>query len=386
MEQIAGMPQRFRALDAWRGLCAILVVLFHVPILHAAKDMPALANLQLCVDFFFVLSGFVISHAYQRRLGGEAAVGAFLAARFLRLWPLHVVVLSGFVLLETAKFAYGFVNPAFGMDAAPFSTGKLPSEILTNLLFLQSFGLNAGLSWNVPAWSIAVEFWVSLVFAAVIVWAPAERAKAFLLIGLVAANVLMLVSPGTLFVSHDWGFARCLLGFSAGCIVYDIRQRFPAPRLPFALIEPLAVGVAAAFILLTRQGPGHLAAPLVFGLVVYVFSFERGALSRGLRAGPLQALGRWSFSIYMTHALLFQVMRTAGSFVAQKFGWAAVAFHGGDKILTFGTGASSVAAVALAIAGSVLLGALACRFVETPLARLPLPLLRGPAPARLAAR
>ena len=34
----APLPTRFRALDAWRGICAALVVLFHVPVLHIAKD------------------------------------------------------------------------------------------------------------------------------------------------------------------------------------------------------------------------------------------------------------------------------------------------------------------------------------------------------------
>jgi len=59
---------RFEALDALRGVCALLVVLFHIPIYHALKDVGAFANLQFCVDMFFALSGFVLCHAYGQRL------------------------------------------------------------------------------------------------------------------------------------------------------------------------------------------------------------------------------------------------------------------------------------------------------------------------------
>jgi peptidoglycan/LPS O-acetylase OafA/YrhL len=61
--QTSGAPVRFEALDALRGICALLVVLFHIPIYHALKGAESFVNLQFCVDMFFALSGFVLCHA-----------------------------------------------------------------------------------------------------------------------------------------------------------------------------------------------------------------------------------------------------------------------------------------------------------------------------------
>lgn len=370
MTQHRSIPARFRALDAWRGICALLVVLLHAPTLHALKGTAAFENLQLCVDFFFVLSGFVISHAYRHRLGDAASGVSFLWARFWRLWPLHVVVLAIFVVFEMMKFVHAAGGLGGDLHAAPFAEGHSPFEIVTNLLFLQAFGLHSGLTWNGPAWSIAAEFWVSLVFALVLCLPARGRTLAFAALALVSAALIAVVSPATLFVTYDWGFLRCVLGFAVGCVVYDLRLRFAAPKLALGAAEIACVVLAAAFALLTPQGPVHLLAPLLFAGLIYVFSFEAGPVSR-LMAGPVpQALGRWSFAIYMTHMLVVQVERTLGGVVGAKLGLDLVVIRNGDKYLVFGDGLQTLL-VTLAVIALVVVpvGAFFHRFVERPLAR-----------------
>ena len=384
MIQSSAIPDRFRSLDAWRGVCALLVVLFHAPTLHVFKDAAGFANLQLCVDFFFVLSGFVISHAYRGRLRQGADGLKFMLARLRRLWPLHVVALAAFVILELMKLGYGYANPHFGLDAAPFSEGRTAGEIMTNLLFLQAFGLHSGLTWNGPSWSIAVEFWTSAIFALAVLLAPRGRNWVFLALAASSAVVLAIVSPETLFVSHSWSLFRCLLGFFTGCLVYDMRLRFPAPKLPLGTAEIVCAIAAGAFLLLTPQGPAHLAAPLVFAPLIYVFSFERGFLSKALKTPIPQALGRWSFSIYMTHMFIFQLIRTFGALAEHKFGVNAVVFHNGDKLVMVGTGweafFATLAIIALVVVPT---GAFCCNFIEGPLSRLGAP-FRKSEPSRVA--
>ena len=101
--QTGSASVRFEALDALRGVCALLVALFHIPIYHALKDVAAFANLQFCVDMFFALSGFVLCHAYGQRLHDGADGLRFTVMRLARLWPLHVTMLALFVCLELGQ-------------------------------------------------------------------------------------------------------------------------------------------------------------------------------------------------------------------------------------------------------------------------------------------
>ena len=59
----------------------------------------------LFVDFFFVLSGFVIAHAYGDRLKSPLEVWQFIVRRFGRVWPLHIAVLAAFIAVAVFKYA-----------------------------------------------------------------------------------------------------------------------------------------------------------------------------------------------------------------------------------------------------------------------------------------
>ncbi len=65
----------------------------HVRWTSAISTLPPFANISLWVDFFFVLSGFVIAHAYLDRLRTGLGLGTFMVRRFARLYPLHLFTL-----------------------------------------------------------------------------------------------------------------------------------------------------------------------------------------------------------------------------------------------------------------------------------------------------
>jgi peptidoglycan/LPS O-acetylase OafA/YrhL len=365
--QASSVAVRFEALDALRGVCALLVVLFHIPIYHALRDVGAFANLQFCVDMFFALSGFVLCHAYGQRLNDGADGVRFMAMRFARLWPLHIVMLALFVLLELGKLVFSHADTSMALDSQAFAPGHSVWEIVTNILFLQSFGLHPALSWNGAAWSAALEFYVSLLFAAIVLLFPRRRYDIFLGLCLVAGLLLYMVSPRTLFVSVDWGILRTIFSFFAGCLVYDWRMRSSGHLVAPNLLEACCVVLAIAFAAATPPGGTQFAFPVLAAIVIYVFSFDQGAVSAVLRSSPLQKLGLWSYSIYMIHTFLFQVMKMGTSFIGHKTHLDLVGWHHDEKLMLLGTpGQALLPALILSVVLVVPVAALSYRWIEKP--------------------
>ena len=214
---------RFRALDGWRGVCAMLVALHHIEVHGWLYWQPLVRNAWLFVDFFFVLSGFVISHAYGARLGSGARIKDFVLRRLGRLWPLHVVMLGALIALEFSHLllshyhAMGDARPAFALDRSPFA-------ILTNLFLVQAFGMHASETWNGPAWSISCEFYTYLVFAAVCFFTVGHKARLAVCALLVIAGAVILArySDYGMRETFHWAIFRCLYGFFVGVLADEV--------------------------------------------------------------------------------------------------------------------------------------------------------------------
>src|SRR6266849_4191854 len=86
--------KRFEVLNSWRGICAMMIVLYHFPAFFFFSDTALIRSNWLFVDFFFVLSGFVTTHGYANNLTTVGSALAFVRRRFFRLYPLHVCTLA----------------------------------------------------------------------------------------------------------------------------------------------------------------------------------------------------------------------------------------------------------------------------------------------------
>src|SRR5258708_30521415 len=161
--------ERFVQLDALRFFFAVIVVL-----VHTIGFKLTLIHGGFAVDFFFILSGFVLSHALICR---PVPAAEFAWARLARLYPLHLVTLAWLVCLLAGMLA----NP--------------PSHLLAslglNLVLLQgAWGLDAK-AWNFPSWSISVEFLVNLLILYPIVRAGSVAVPPSLLL----LSFLLLTPP-----------------------------------------------------------------------------------------------------------------------------------------------------------------------------------------------
>lgn len=315
-----------RALTSARGIAAWLVVLFHLR--RSIADLPAdalafLAKGYLAVDFFFLLSGFVIALSYGERLrrNGLAAIPAFLQRRIARIWPLHAVML-GFALLLAGLLA------ATGRSTAAFPLAQFPAH----LLLVQSWGLADPLRWNDPAWSISCELAAYLLFpllAMTIDWQRLPRAVAIAAIaGLLGLLHLLFASRGLWQLGQDiagLGVFRCLLEFAGGTALFGLWQGWRARWLPPAIAS---AALSAACFAGWGSGllPETLAVPAALAALLLALALSAGRRGNPLELAPLHYLGEISYATYLSHFLLWFAFKLA--FVqAPKVGGAQVALY-----------------------------------------------------------
>lgn len=297
---------RFVALDSWRGICACLVAVMHFDAYSHLHTLSFVWNSYLFVDFFFVLSGFVISANYQKRLMRGFGIGRFMLLRFGRLFPLHVFILACFIGVEIIRSA---VSLPSAMSAAPTFASDETSlgAIAANVLLIHGLHMFDSLTWNRPSWSISTEFYAYLVFALMV----GNLRKG---IWLATATVMVLspiliasVSDHNMNATFDYGFIRCLYGFTAGVAAFRIfdlyvrKSRAPAGRVTATLAEAASLTIVVVFVVLAGERTISVLAPYVFLIVVVVFSVERGLISHVMTYRPLVTLGTLSYSIYMIH-------------------------------------------------------------------------------------
>ncbi len=289
--------QRFVALDGWRGICALLVALYHFPMGGHVQVLPMFRDSYLFVDFFFVLSGFVITFAGEDRLDAGGSRVDFLWRRVARIWPLHAFVLGVMVANEAIHWAW--LEGGFNILRM--------SQIPANLLLMHGWGWAKGLSWNWPSWSLSVEMALYGLFAVGFMAVPRKaRVGLAILIVVAALTIVGLNSSRYMGATYDYGLARGAAGFFAGYLVRRLWLVVPSRLGLWG--EVAVIALVVAFVSTARIGPWTLMAPAVFGLAVWVFASESGVISRVLKTSPMIKVGAWSYSIYMVHGpLIFAI-------------------------------------------------------------------------------
>lgn len=301
-----------RALTSVRGIAAWMVVLFHIRFSMAFLPggvVAALGKGYLAVDFFFLLSGFVIWLTYGERLRREGLAGApgFLKRRIARVWPLHMFMLGVAVALALLLIATGRGNPQ------DFPFARLP----LNVLMMQTWGFTDGLAWNDPAWSISVEFAAYLMFPLLALAIDWRRVPTPAILGALAGLFVLLHAGMVRGGAPDLGWAiarlglmRCLIEFAAGTAVCALWLRWAAQPMRWALAAA-AVGALLLGGVAAGELPETLAVAPGFAALLLAL-----ALTSGMRWNPLEArwlhyLGEVSYATYLSHFLLFVLFKLA---------------------------------------------------------------------------
>ncbi|MGE3646225.1 MAG: acyltransferase family protein [Beijerinckiaceae bacterium] len=293
--------ERYLVLDTWRYIAAAGVVLYHYenhfqPYLAAPSNY--LHHFTYLVDFFFVLSGFVLMHTYGDSIADWRGYGRFMQKRFARLYPLHFVTTLAFVAVGVAAITFKIDM----RDPSSFDPG-LAAPTLT-LLHAWGFTSHPGL--NFPSWSISSEFFVYFLFPLFAFLLVRTRPLVFILAALAFATVMHSVRvnlgmrPWTE-ATFDYGMLRAVPSFMAGMAVYMIVSALPRMRVSWLWVHAVMAALFAA--MLAQVHPFIVIAcfPFAVGLIAMA---ERGGARTAMQS-PLGAkLGDASYGIYMLHSMV----------------------------------------------------------------------------------
>ncbi|MEO9970266.1 MAG: acyltransferase [Hyphomonadaceae bacterium] len=323
------IKQRFVALDALRGYAALSIMFYHFQ-----QFTPLFAG-YLAVDFFLILSGFVLTHAYFSR--DDFNVWGFVQARIARLYPLHLITLLFMAGLSLVMGWY--------VDK---------SDFLLHFLMIHNIGLGPDtIVLNSPSWSISVEFWVNIVIAlALISVIPSSKQRwlrwgVLLGISCVPLGSLALstghlnVVEANLFPFVNLGLLRGFASFCLGIIVYEAFSYYgplftdKTHRLIAKLTPPAIILFAVSLFYPIKETAIDFVMIPFFAIVVFLTAFETG---KGI--GHLKQcayLGSISFAVYLIHVPVqrfFEVALDGSGSLAHVFlstvttiGLAALAHH-----------------------------------------------------------
>lgn len=304
-----------------------MVVFFHARLLLfpqwksvLAEQSQLLENGYLWVDLFFILSGLVLAHVYRQEFSTSSmSFLRFLWLRLTRIYPLFLLTLAVLVGWESFKWANQigyFGGPLFnswGMAGIPAFAGPFnQADALWQNVFLAQVLAGKGLTWNVAAWSLSVEWFSYLAFPLLLIVVKGSyRAELAALIAL-GAIYAIASSKGNLDVTEGWlAIARGVSGFTLGIALQCLILRYRAPNwlnrdfvLALAFVLPLVLLHFQQSALLTT------AVVLSFSLLIFTAAVQqprKSVVFLALENRWSRHLGDLSFSLYLWHAVILLV-------------------------------------------------------------------------------
>jgi len=329
--------ERYEVLDGLRGICALFVCILHARVFSHLYGVDFIRNAYLFVDFFFVLSGFVICISYSQKLTEKKQLLNFTIKRIGRIWPLHMLMLLALVCIELSKY-YILSNTGTESNTSAFVARFSIESLFSNVFLIHSLGIHDYLTWNNPSWSISVEFITYITFA-LIVFSLKDNLKVVSLFVVVTSLIILwFVVPRNMDVTYNYGLLRCFSGFFIGVFICLCRSKFLQINFNIASIVEFFMILGVYFFISELGGNKFsILSPLVFGFTVWFFSYELGCFSRVLKWKFIQTLGVLSFTMYMTHSVILTVIWRVNTLLTKdQYILDSAVSHGYSKIMHFG--------------------------------------------------
>jgi peptidoglycan/LPS O-acetylase OafA/YrhL len=299
-------------LDGLRGVAAIIVVTFHLTEPLGTGHLDILVNHgYLAVDYFFLLSGFVIGYAYDDRWQ-TMTIGTFLKRRFERLQPLVVLGMTlgalGFYFTDSTIWPLIHTVPLWKMLLVLL----IGYTILPIPLSLDMRGWQEMHPLNSVGWSLFFEYLANILYALGIRKFSNTALSILVLLSALALAHLAITSPAG-DVSGGWtlnveqvrvGLTRTMYPFFAGLLLSRVAQ---PTRIKHAFLWCSLV-LALVLYMPRIGGADHVwmngiyeavCIILVFPLLVYVGA--SGVLQTQAEGKLCKFLGEISYPLYLVH-------------------------------------------------------------------------------------
>ena len=356
----ADTKPHYDILDGLRGVAAITVVCFHLFEAFATSHLDQRINHgYLAVDFFFILSGFVIGYAYDDRWN-RMSVKEFFTRRLIRL---HPMVVMG-ALIGAAMF---YTQGCSVWDVSLISVGALLLATLMNALMIPATpgceirGVGEMYPLNGPSWSLFFEYIGNILYAFVLRKLPTRALTVLVVVAGCGLAIFSILGPlGDICVGFALtdenivgGSLRLLFAFPAGLLL----SRIFKPRNVRGAFWIGAAAIVALSAVPRLGGSEHLwmnglydtlCAVAIFPAIVLLAA--SGKTTYAFTTRVCKFLGDISYPLYMVHY----------PFIYLYYAWVK------NNDLTF---AESLPGAAALVVGSVALAYLCLKLYDEPVRR-----------------
>tara|TARA_Y100001970_G_C14228497_1_gene857170 strand:+ start:776 stop:1870 length:1095 start_codon:yes stop_codon:yes gene_type:complete len=290
-------------LESLRGIAALTVALFHFR--NSSNSIlisnEFVQNGWVMVDFFFVLSGFVISYNYFEKLSSLKNLLNFQIRRFLRLYPLHLFTLLLMLGLEILQFLKEFFSGDIG-QAAAFANNNLLA-FLNNFLLTHAL-FEKELTFNNPSWSISTEFFTYLLFGILIVFL-----KKFIKLFLAVSFLIVIFSGYYIFeelnITNQFSIFRCFHSFFLGFIAFYFFKYYKIYIKNWIVYIIFFLTIISIHQL--KNIPPIFLPFIFFTLIFVLVSSNENFIKKILNLKILIFFGKISYGIYMIHYFIWVI-------------------------------------------------------------------------------
>ena len=278
-------------LDFFRGIAALGIIVFHV----LGPYYKWLQSLYVLVDFFFVLSGYVLAKSME--VSSWTKVRTFIKKRAQRIFPM---VLSALLFSEILRVTAILLNDSDKTQSILFGENRLINLLIAAALF-QVFSFPSQLL-LFPLWSLSAEWIVNIVGVVCRKFFRQIQTLVFISIGVTlfyASNYLgLLVSESSWAIS----LGRCLMCFGVGQAIQQMRK-FESSKKTETAHMVLSIACSLPYLFLVHEfGQNALIlAPLIFGYIVWSFSRRTGLFGQGRMKTISSHAGSYSYGLYVWH-------------------------------------------------------------------------------------